>query len=148
MRNILILALFAILLAGCTVNQVTGRKQLSLVQESDLQLMATSQYNTFLTENKALSNSNSNAAMVDRVGARIANAIMKYYTNKGQGSVLDGYKWEFNTIESKDVNAWCMPGGKVVVYTGILPVTQLKRHLQLLWDMRLLMLWPSTAMRG
>ena len=124
MRNILILALFAILLAGCTVNQVTGRKQLSLVQESDLQLMATSQYNTFLTENKALSNSNSNAAMVDRVGARIANAIMKYYTNKGQGSVLDGYKWEFNTIESKDVNAWCMPGGKVVVYTGLLPVTQ------------------------
>jgi len=124
MRNILFLGLFAILLAGCTVNQVTGRKQLSLVQESELQLMATSQYNTFLTENKALSNSNKNAAMVDRVGARIANAITKYYDSQGKSSVLEGYKWEFNTIESKDVNAWCMPGGKVVVYTGLLPVTQ------------------------
>ncbi|MDP3444677.1 MAG: M48 family metallopeptidase, partial [Ignavibacteria bacterium] len=61
---------------------------------------------------------------VDRVGARIANAITKYYTNKGQGSVLEGYKWEFNTVQSKDINAWCMPGGKVVVYTGILPITQ------------------------
>jgi len=124
MKNILFLLLIASLLAGCAINQVTGRKQLSLVPESELQLMATSQYNTFIAENKALSNNNSNAAMVDRVGAKIANAITKYYTNKGQGSVLEGYKWEFNTIESKDVNAWCMPGGKVVVYTGILPVTQ------------------------
>lgn len=124
MKNILFLLLIASLLAGCAINQVTGRKQLSLVPEAELQLMATSQYNSFLTQNKALSNNNSNAAMVDRVGAKIANAITKYYTNKGQGSVLEGYKWEFNTIESKDVNAWCMPGGKVVVYTGILPVTQ------------------------
>jgi len=124
MKNFLFLFLIASLLAGCTVNQVTGRKQLSLVTESELQLMATSQYKTFLSENKALSNSNNNAAMVDRVGSRIANAITKYYSNKGQSSVLEGYKWEFNTIESKDVNAWCMPGGKVVVYTGLLPVTQ------------------------
>jgi predicted Zn-dependent protease len=62
--------------------------------------------------------------MIDRVGARIANAITRYYTNKGQSAVLEGYKWEFNTVESKEVNAWCMPGGKVVVYTGLLAVTQ------------------------
>lgn len=124
MKNILFAILIAGLLGGCAMNMVTGRNQLSLVQESELQLMATSQYQTFLAENKPLSNSNSNAAMVDRVGARIANAITNYYTNKGQGSVLEGYKWEFNTIDSKDVNAWCMPGGKVVVYTGLLPVTQ------------------------
>ena len=124
MKNFLFLFLIASLLAGCAVNQVTGRKQLSLVTESELQLMATSQYKTFLSENKALSNSNNNAAMVSRVGSRIANAITKYYNNKGQSSVLEGYKWEFNTVESKDVNAWCMPGGKVVVYTGLLPVTQ------------------------
>jgi predicted Zn-dependent protease len=62
--------------------------------------------------------------MVDRVGARIANAVTTYYNGKGQGSVLDGYKWEFNTVDSKEVNAWCMPGGKVVVYAGLLPVTQ------------------------
>ena len=124
MKNFLFLFLIASLLAGCAVNQVTGRKQLSLVTESELQLMATNQYKTFLSENKALSNSNNNAAMVSRVGSRIASAITKYYNNKGQSSVLEGYKWEFNTIESKDVNAWCMPGGKVVVYTGLLPVTQ------------------------
>ena len=124
MKNVLFAILIAGLIGGCAMNLVTGRNQLSLVPESELQLMATSQYNTFLAENKALSNSNSDAAMVDRVGARIANAITKYYENKGQASILEGYKWEFNTIDGKDVNAWCMPGGKVVVYTGLLPVTQ------------------------
>ena len=113
------------LLAGCALNLVTGRKQLSLVKESDLQLMATSQYKTFLTENKVLSSrNNKDAAMVDRVGARISNAITKYYDSQEKASVLEGYTWEFNTVESKEVNAWCMPGGKVVVYTGLLPVTQ------------------------
>jgi predicted Zn-dependent protease len=124
MKNILLLLFIATLFAGCALNMVTGRNQLSLVQESELQLMATSQYNTFLTTNKVLGSGNKDAAMVDRVGARIANAISKYYNGKGQGSVLEGYKWEFNTVDSKDVNAWCMPGGKVVVYTGLLPVTQ------------------------
>lgn len=124
MKNSLFLLLIAVLAGGCAMNLVTGRNQLSLVQESELQSMATGQYNTFLSENKALSNNNNSAAMVDRVGARIANAVAKYYNNKGQGSVLEGYKWEFNTIDSKEVNAWCMPGGKVVVYTGLLPVTQ------------------------
>lgn len=124
MKNIFFTILIACILAGCALNMVTGRNQLSLVQESELQLLATSQYNTFLTTNKILNNSNSNAAMVDRVGARIANAITKYYNGQGKSAVLEGYKWEFNTIDSKDVNAWCMPGGKVVVYTGLLPVTQ------------------------
>lgn len=122
MKKIALAILIAGLLAGCALNMVTGRSQLSLVQESDLQLMATNQYRTFLTENKALSNNN--AAMVDRVGARIANAITKYYTSQGKGAVLEGYNWEFNTVDSKEVNAWCMPGGKVVVYTGLLSVTQ------------------------
>jgi predicted Zn-dependent protease len=58
------------------------------------------------------------------VGTRIANAITDYYTQKGKGDVLNGYKWEFNLVDSKEINAWCMPGGKVVVYTGLLPVAQ------------------------
>ncbi len=125
MKNILYFLLSACLLTGCILNQVTGRKQLSLINDSDLQLMAANQYKTFLDENKVLnSNSNKDAAMVDRVGARIANAITKYYNSQGKESVLEGYKWEFNTVDSEEVNAWCMPGGKVVVYTGILPVTQ------------------------
>jgi predicted Zn-dependent protease len=86
--------------------------------------MATSQYSTFLAEHKVLNPGNKEAAMVDRVGARISNAITKYYNSKGQQSVIEGYKWEFNTVDSKEVNAWCMPGGKVVVYTGLLPITQ------------------------
>ena len=124
MKNILFALLIAGFLGGCATNAVTGRKQLSLVPESQLQLMATTQYQTFLTENKPLTTSNSNAAMVDRVGTRIASAITKYYASQGKSSILDGYKWEFNTVESKEANAWCMPGGKVVVYTGLLPITQ------------------------
>jgi len=125
MKKIFVLFLSASLLTGCVLNLLTGRNQLSLVKESDLQLMAVSQYKTFLTENKVLNPGTSrDAAMVDRVGARISNAITKYYEKEGKGTVLEGYKWEFNTVESKDINAWCMPGGKVVVYSGLLPVTQ------------------------
>src|SRR4030042_325334 len=125
MKKILFLLLTAYILAGCAINLITGRKQLSLVQESELQLMAVSQYKTFLSEHKVLSSGNSKgAAMVDRVGARIASAITKYYNGQGKGSVLEGYMWEFNTVDSEEVNAWGMPGGKVVVDTGLLPVTQ------------------------
>ena len=124
MKKILGIALIAFLIGGCVLNKVTGRKQLSLVPESELQVMAVTQYNTFLSENKVLSPSASKAAMVDRVGARISSAIKKYYDSKGKSSVLEGYNWEFNTVESPDANAWCMPGGKVVVYTGLLPLTQ------------------------
>jgi predicted Zn-dependent protease len=124
MKNITFLSLIAFLLTGCVLNMVTGRNQLSLVPESELQLMATSQYSAFLAEHKVLSRTNRDAAMVNRVGARISDAITKYYTSQGQQSVIEGYKWEFNTIDDKAVNAWCMPGGKVVVYTGLLPVAQ------------------------
>jgi predicted Zn-dependent protease len=123
-KNNLLLVLVAALLSGCALNLVTGRNQLSLVNESELQLMAVSQYRTFLTENKVLSSNNREAATVNRVGARIASAITKYYNDQGKGEVLEGYKWEFNTVDSKEANAWCMPGGKVVVYTGLLPITQ------------------------
>lgn len=128
MKNLISLSIITFLLvvlAGCALNLVTGRNQLSLVRESDLQLMATSEYRTFLTEHKVLSpGSSRDAAMVDRVGERIANATTNYFNSQGKGSVMEGYIWEFNTIESKEVNAWCMPGGKVVVYTGLLSVTQ------------------------
>ena len=125
MKTILSFMVVACVSIACAVNPVTGRKQLSLVKESDLQLMASDQYKTFLTENKVLDpGSNKDAAMVARVGKSIANAITKYYNDQGKGAVLEGYKWEFNTVDSPEINAWCMPGGKVVVYTGLLPVTQ------------------------
>ena len=113
------------LFMGCTQNMVTGRKQLSLVSETELQAMAQQQYTAFLSENKVVNASvNKDAEMVRRVGTRIASAIQKFYDGKGLTSVLEGYKWEFNLIDNKEANAWCMPGGKVVVYTGLLPITQ------------------------
>jgi predicted Zn-dependent protease len=118
----LILAAF---IFSCTQNLVTGRKQLSLVSESELQSMAVQEYKSFLSSNKVVTTSaNRDAEMVKRVGTRIAAAITSYYNTKKQTSVLEGYQWEFNLVDNKEVNAWCMPGGKVVVYTGLLPVTQ------------------------
>ena len=112
-------------LISCAQNLVTGRKQLSLVSETELQTMAQQEYKTFLNDNKVVSaGSNRDAEMVRRAGSRIALAIKNYYDSKGMSSVLEGYQWEFNLIDSKEANAWCMPGGKVVVYTGLLPITQ------------------------
>jgi len=120
----LLIALPAVFLA-CTTNAVTGRKQLSLLPESQLQEMAITEYKSFLSQSKVVSTTtNKDAEMVRRVGSRIANAITQYYTKQGKGEILNGYKWEFNLVDNKDVNAWCMPGGKVVVYTGLLPVAQ------------------------
>lgn len=115
---------FAIIFTSCTTNKITGRSQLALVPESALQQEAVLQYQTFLSQNKVVPSTKSDAEMVKRVGSRIANAITKYYSEKGISDQLAGYKWEFNLVESPEVNAWCMPGGKVVVYTGILPITQ------------------------
>lgn len=125
MKRIIFILFIALALTGCALNLLTGRKQLNLVSESEMQLMATDQYRTFLSENKILNSGTSrDAATVDRVGARISNAITKYFKDRGESSLLEGYKWEFNTVDSKEINAWCMPGGKVVVYSGLLPVTQ------------------------
>ena len=115
----------AFLMAGCAKNQVTGRSQLRLLPEKELQSMATQQYQQFLSQNKVVPvNVNKDAEMVRRVGTRIASAITQYLQKEGKGDLLEGYNWEFNLIDNKEVNAWCMPGGKVVVYTGLLPVTQ------------------------
>ncbi|MBS1597796.1 MAG: M48 family metallopeptidase [Bacteroidetes bacterium] len=114
------------IISGCTHNAITGRNQLSLYPESEIQSMASDQYKQFLTANKVVSQSSGNkdAEMVRRVGQRIANAITIYYTQQGLSAELEGYKWEYNLVDSKEVNAWCMPGGKIVVYTGLLPITQ------------------------
>jgi predicted Zn-dependent protease len=113
------------LFISCTRNAITGRSQLSLIPESSLQAEALTQYKTFLSANKIVKSAdNKNADMVNRVGKKIAAAISTYYNQKGLSKELSGYNWEFNLVDNKEVNAWCMPGGKVVVYTGLLPVTQ------------------------
>lgn len=113
------------LFAACSKNSITGRNQLALFPESTLQAEAVGQYQSFLSSNKVVSQTNNkDAEMVKRVGNRIAQAITAYYKSKGIADELDGYKWEFNLVQDPQVNAWCMPGGKVVVYTGLLPVTR------------------------
>lgn len=125
MKKFLIVISILAGLAACSTNAITGRKQLSLFPESTLQQQAISQYQTFLNEHKVVSqNTSRDAEMVRRVGSRIAQAITTFYKQKGQSQDLEGYNWEFNLVDNKEVNAWCMPGGKVVVYTGLLPVTQ------------------------
>lgn len=110
---------------SCTRNAITGRNQLNLVSAQQLEETAVAQYKQFLSENKVVSASNDkDAEMVKRVGTRIADAITAYYNEKGLSHALDGYKWEFNLVDKNEINAWCMPGGKVVVYTGLLLVTQ------------------------
>lgn len=113
----------AVLAWSCSSVPITGRKQLSLVSESEMQSMSYQQYDQFLKENK-LSTDAQATAQVKRVGTRIEHAVEEYMSTHNMKDQLAGYKWEFNLVESKDVNAWCMPGGKVVVYTGILPLTQ------------------------
>ncbi len=117
--------LWILLLLSCDRNAITGRKQLTLFPESVLQNQAINEYRAFLVTNKSIASaSNNDAAMVQRVGNKIQQAITKYYSAKGLSKELTGYNWEFNLISSNEVNAWCMPGGKVVVYTGLLPITQ------------------------
>lgn len=125
MKKIFSFLLFAPLFISCTQNLVTGRKQLDLVSETELQNLATQEYQAFLNTNNVINSSNNrDAEMVRRVGSRISAAITSFYDKKGYTAVLDGYRWEFNLVDNKEANAWCMPGGKVVVYTGLLPLTQ------------------------
>lgn len=119
----ILFVLFILFLASCATVPITGRRQLSLVNESEMIALSLTQYDQFMKENK-LSTNTKDAEMVKRVGLRIAKAVEAYFTSQGQAAYLDGYKWEFNLVESKDINAWCMSGGKVVVYTGILPITK------------------------
>lgn len=114
-----------VVLHSCQTNSITGRSQLSLVSETEVQTMAKTQYKQFLSQSKVVSTTNNkDAEMVSRIGRRISAAITKYYAEQGLSNELAGYEWEYNLVDSKDVNAWCMPGGKIVVYTGLLPVTQ------------------------
>ena len=109
------------LVVSCTTNPVTGRKQLSLIPASQMHSLSFTQYSQFLNENK-LSTDTQKTAMIKRVGARIQKAVETYMAEIGEADKLDGFKWEFNLIDDPTQNAWCMPGGKVVFYTGILPI--------------------------
>jgi predicted Zn-dependent protease len=117
------LLLAVLLILSCALVPLTGRRQLSLVSEADMLSTSFVEYDKFMNENKSSTNS-SESNRVKEVGRRIQSAVTTYFERNNLTQELKGFAWEFNLIESKEVNAWCMPGGKVVVYSGILPVTE------------------------
>ena len=107
MKKIVTFFLVVFVFISCAENVVTGRKQLSLVSEPELQSMAKEEYQTFLNANSVVNaTTNKDAEMVHRVGSRIAAAIKTYYDSKGQTSILEGYQWVFNLVDNKEANAW------------------------------------------
>lgn len=120
---VLSLLIAALTIYSCAIVPLTGRRQLSLVSDTEMLSMSFSQYDQFLKENK-LSTNTAQANTVKQVGARIQVAVETYFARNNMTQALNGFAWEFNLVENEEVNAWCMPGGKVVVYSGILPVTQ------------------------
>jgi predicted Zn-dependent protease len=121
--GLVVSAVATLLVVSCSTVALTGRSQLNLVPDSEMLATSTQQYDQFMKENK-LSTDAEQTARVKRVGARIQKAVEDYAKQNNRSKDLAGYAWEFNLVESKEVNAWCMPGGKVVFYTGIMPVCQ------------------------
>ena len=111
------------LVFSCATNPITGKKTLNFVSNSELFPSAFQQYGTFLKENKVITGT-ADARKVESIGLKIKAAAEKYLTYLGQSQYLKDYRWEYKLIDSKEVNAWCMPGGKIVVYSGILPITK------------------------
>ncbi|MDU1905268.1 MAG: M48 family metallopeptidase [Dysgonomonas sp.] len=119
----IILASLLFILSGCGSVPVTGRKQMLLVSDQEVLTLSLQQYDEFM-KSAPKSTDKTNTALVQKVGRNIANAVETYLRNNGMESLISEYSWEFNLVKSTDVNAFCMPGGKIVVYEGILPVTQ------------------------
>jgi predicted Zn-dependent protease len=115
--------LAALMVVSCAKNPFTGKSTLALVSNSEILPSAFQQYNQFLSENKVVSGT-AEAKKVETVGTKIKVAAERWLNANGQSGYLADYQWEYKLVESKEVNAWCMPGGKIVVYSGILPITK------------------------
>lgn len=122
-RKIFYLFSILLVLLSCQTVPITGRQQLSLIPSESILNMSYQSYKDYLSKNKVIDNTEE-AQMVKRVGKRIQNAVEQYFREHNMQKQLEGYNWEFNLIDDKTINAWCMPGGKVAVYQGILPVAQ------------------------
>jgi predicted Zn-dependent protease len=123
-KRLIIFSFLGLLLYACAKVAVTGRQQLSLVSNADIIPMANQQYDSVI-KHARLSNNQQQTAMVKNVGAKIQRAVGQYMAENNASSELEGFQWEFNLIDDpKTVNAWCMPGGKVAFYTGIMPICQ------------------------
>ena len=113
----------ALLCAACVAVPLTGRKQLILLPQGNMLSMSYQEYDAFLKKNPP-SSDKAAAQKVAKVGASIQRAVEQFFAARGMTHRLSGYRWEFHLVDNKEANAWCMPGGKVVVYSGILPLTK------------------------
>lgn len=112
-----------IVFSACKVNHLTGKKTFNAFSNKQLFPMALQQYNSFLKENEPVVGTIEQRQIVD-IGKNIANAAQKYFAFKGQPNFLKDYNWEYNLVKNAQRNAWCMPGGKIVFYSGILPIAK------------------------
>ncbi len=122
-KHMLFISILTVLIQACGSVPILGRKQLLLVPDQEVLTLSLQQYREFL-HNAPVEKNTANAREVEQVGHRIAAAVETFYRNHGLESELKNFSWEFNLVKSKDVNAFCMPGGKIVVYEGLLPITQ------------------------
>jgi predicted Zn-dependent protease len=122
-KPIIIILLSMAALLTCETDPLTGKTTLALVSDSELFAASFDQYAQFLSENKVITGTN-DAKMVEDMGKKISAAAQRWYTYIGEPNYLKDYRWEYNLVEDDQINAWCLPGGKIVVYTGILPVTE------------------------
>ncbi len=122
-KNTFVLVMTILLVCACKTSPFTGKKTLNFVSNDQLFPMAFQQYDAFLAENNVITGT-AESNMVKRVGEKIAVAAERYLTALGEPGYLQDYRWEYNLVKDDAINAWCMPGGKIVVYTGILPVTE------------------------
>lgn len=125
MKKIIIcIGIIAAAFTGCHTNAVTGKSSFTAIPEGELIGMSVTEYQKFLSEHPPLPDSDERVKLVKSCGTRIQKAVEKFHADKGASKDLEGFNWEFNVVDENTINAWCMPGGKVVVYTGLLPVTQ------------------------
>lgn len=123
LNKLLGISVISAMMISCTTNPITGRKSLQLANDQEISAMALQQYRQTLSAAKVIKGT-TQAKSVTNVGLRIKNAANNYYRGIGREADLANYQWEFNLIDDKQINAWCMPGGKVAVYTGIMPITK------------------------
>ncbi|MEI6864980.1 M48 family metallopeptidase [Flavicella sp.] len=123
MRFIIILLNLLFLGSSCSTVPITGRKRVNFVSDSEVLPMSFAQYKTFLDES-TLSDNLQETREINEVGERISKAVTKFMRDNNMSKEADSYEWEFNLVQDEAINAWCMPGGKVVFYTGILPIAK------------------------
>jgi len=124
MKKVLAIVVLAAVMIGCAKVPITGRRQMKLLPEKNLIEMSKVQYKTFMDSVDVLPASDSRALRVKTIGTNIQKSVEKWMGDNGFADRLEGFEWDFKTVKDPTINAWCMPGGKVCVYTGIMDLAE------------------------